>query len=125
MKKLFYFMVLFFISVNNSIATNENITWVSNSKLRNGDFTYEDIPNIIANATDIFIWIAWSIAVVFIIIWAYKYLFHSLDGDTQKWKTTIIAAIFWFVIASCSYLIIKLVIDNFGWKANSILLNFF
>jgi type IV secretory pathway VirB2 component (pilin) len=58
--------------------------------------------------------IAGTIAIIFIIIWAYKILFGSLEQDKTKWKDTIIMALSWFAIASLAWFIIKLIIDNFS-----------
>lgn len=123
MKKIFYLAILFLLFIENSFATDWWATWEPASKLRNGDITYSDIPNILVKATEFFIWIAWTIAVIFIIIWAYKYLFGSIEQNTQKWKETIFMALIWFAIAASAFLIIKFVIDNFA-ASNSIILNF-
>jgi hypothetical protein len=80
--------------------------------LRNGDIVLKDIPNILKWAIDFFITIAGTIAIIFIIIWSYKILFGSLEGDQTKWKDTIIMAISWFAIASLAWFIVKLIIDN-------------
>lgn len=113
MKKIFLIITLFIAFLNKTFA-DWWITWMSESKLRNWDFTYNDIPDIIVNATEIFLWIAWTISVIFIIIWAYKYLFGSLEWNTDKWKDTLVMAIIWFVISVSAYLIIKFVLDNFS-----------
>lgn len=123
MKKIFYLAILFLLFIENSFATDWWATWEPAIKLRNGDITYSDIPNILVKATEFFIWIAWTIAVIFIIIWAYKYLFGSIEQNTQKWKETIFMALIWFAIAASAFLIIKFVIDNFA-ASNSIILNF-
>ena len=80
--------------------------------LRNGDIVLKDIPNILKWAIDFFITIAGTIAIIFIIIWSYKILFGSLEGDQTKWKDTIIMAISWFAVASLAWFIVKLIIDN-------------
>ena len=83
--------------------------------LRNWDINLGDIPNIIRWAIDFFITIAWTVAIIFIIIWAYKILFGSLEQDKTKWKDTIIMALGWFSIASLAWFIIKLIIDNLSF----------
>jgi len=72
----------------------------------------EDIPNILKWAIDFFMWIAWTIAIIFIIIWAYQILFGSLEQDKTKWKNTIIMALWGFAIASLAWLIIKFLLEN-------------
>lgn len=80
--------------------------------IRTWDIHLDDITVILKSAIDFFMWIAWTIAIIFIIIWAYKILFWSLEQDTNKWKDTIIMAIGWFAIASLAWFIIKLIIEN-------------
>ena len=72
-----------------------------------------DIPNMIKNMIEFFIWIAWTIAVIFVIVWAYKILFGSLQQDKTKWKDTIIMALWGFVIASLAWFIVQFIFDNF------------
>ncbi len=71
------------------------------------------IPQIIVNMIDFFMWIAWTIAIIFIIIWWYQILFWSLENDKTKWKNTVVMALMWFAFASLSWFIIKLIFDNF------------
>ncbi|PZM85551.1 hypothetical protein DLH72_02055 [Candidatus Gracilibacteria bacterium] len=123
MKKIFYLAILFLLFIENSFATDGGVTGEPASKLRNGDITYSDIPNILVKATEFFIGIAGTIAVIFIIIGAYKYLFGSIEQNTQKGKETIFMALIGFAIAASAFLIIKFVIDNFA-ASNSIILNF-
>ncbi len=56
--------------------------------------------------------IAGTIAVLFIIIGAYKLLLGSTSQDSSKGKDTIFMAITGFVIASLAWLIIRTIIDN-------------
>ena len=118
MKKIFYIIILFLVSINNVLASDWwVINWgsIDGWKVRTWDFTIDDVPVAIVNATNFFIWIAWTVAVIFIIIWAYKYLFGSVEGNTESWKTTIYMALVGFAIAACDYFIIRFVIDNFWW----------
>jgi len=80
--------------------------------LRNWDVHVWDIPVIIKWSIDFFITIAGTVAIIFIIIWAYKILLGSLEQDKTKWKDTIIMAIGWFALASLAWFIVKLLIDN-------------
>lgn len=113
MKKIFYLFLAFFL-VNNNVSAIENITWISNEKLKKWEVTIEDIPWAIISITEFLISIAGWIAIIFIIVWAYKYLFWSLEWNSDKWKETIFMAIVGLIIASCAYLIIKLVVNNFA-----------
>lgn len=96
-----------------SLADNWAI-WDWPWNLRTWDVHLVDIPNMIRNAIDFFMWFAWFIAIIFVIIWAYKILFWSLQQDKTKWKDTIIMALGWFAIAILAWFIVKLVIDNFS-----------
>lgn len=87
--------------------------WETNKKLRKWEITTDDIPKMMSNIIDFGINIAWTIAIIFIIIWAYKILFGSMQQDKTKWKDTIIMAIWGFIIASLAWFIIKLILDNF------------
>lgn len=89
-----------------------NILGLSESKLRNGDIHIEDIPVAIKGAIDFFMGIAGTIAVIFVIVGAYKILFGSLQQDKTKGRDTIIAALIWFALAALSWLIIRFIIDN-------------
>ena len=82
--------------------------------IRTWDIHIADIPNILKWAINFFMEIAGTVAIIFIIIWAYKILFGSLEQDKTKWKDTIIMALSWFAIASLAWFIIKFIIDNFS-----------
>jgi type IV secretory pathway VirB2 component (pilin) len=122
MKK--YIALLFVILANiQTVFANENkkdlwIFWSNSTcsdqdKFRNWDIHIWDIPCLIQGAINFFLWIAWTIAVIFVIIWAYKILFGSLSQDKTKWKDTIIMALTGFAIATLSWFIIKILLDNF------------
>lgn len=88
--------------------------WITEEKIRKWDIHTDDIPNIIKWAINFFMWIAWTIAVVFVIIWAYQILFiWAIEQNRTKWKETIIMALTWFAIAALSWTIIRFIIDNF------------
>lgn len=118
MKKIFYFLLLFFILKIDVLAIDAWILsgwWkVDWEKIRKWNITIEDIPAIISWAAEFLIVFAWTIAVIFLIVWAYKYLFWSLEWNAEKWKDTIFMALVWFAIASCAYIIIKFIFDNFA-----------
>lgn len=86
---------------------------LSNERIRNWDIHMDDISTIIRDLIDYFIAIAWTISVIFIIIWAYQILFGSVtEGSDSKWKETVTAAIIWFAISALSWFIVKLIFDN-------------
>lgn len=82
-------------------------------KLRNWDVHLSDIPSMIVAATNYLMGLAGTIAVVFVIIWAYQLLFWSLQQDKTKWRNTILMALTGFAIAALAWFIVKLIIDNF------------
>jgi len=88
--------------------------WVSQNDFKTWDIHLDNIPCFIQGAINFFLGIAGTIAVIFVIIWAYKILFGSLSQDKTKGKDTIIMALTGFAIASLSWFIIKLLLDNFG-----------
>lgn len=130
MNKIFYTIIWLVLSShatfadwwilwNFKSATSENDSSKETEiAIKNWDIHVDDIPAIIKWAIDFFITIAWTVAIIFIIIWAYKILLGSLEQDKTKWKDTIIMAIGWFAIASLAWFIVKLIIDNL-WEAVS------
>ena len=112
--KFFYILLALLTSITSAFADEaENILWISNSKLRNGDVHLDDIPTAIRSAIDFFMSIAGTVAVIFIIIGAYKILFWSIQQDKTKGRDTIIMALTGFAIATLSWFIIKILLDNF------------
>lgn len=112
MKKILYLIVWILTCTKTTLAADGWLTCLSVDKLRRWEVHMGDIPLVIRCAIDYGIGIAGTIAVIFIIVWAYKILFGSLQQDTNKWKETIVMAITWFVIASLAWFIIKVVLDN-------------
>ena len=113
MKALMY-TILWYMSIAWVHASSGNILWISNYRLRSGRVWLSDIPFAIRNAIDFFMWIAATIAVIFIVIGAYKILFGSLQQDKTKGRDTIIAALWGFALAALSWMIIRLIISNFS-----------
>ena len=107
---------LFFLIINKiSFAAEWGFLWDSSmwKKLKSWDIHMKDIPNMIQYAIDAFMGLAWIIAILFIIIWAYKILFGSLQEDKTKWRDTVIMALSGFALAALSYFIVRLILDNF------------
>jgi len=111
------FYYLLFTEINTFAAWWKwLLEWVGWSKenLRNWKLHIEDIAGAIKWMIDIFLWLAWTIAVIFVIIWAYKLLFGSTKGDISKWRETIIMALTGFAISVLAWFIVKFIFDNFG-----------
>lgn len=118
----FIYIIIWYISSNLYVFAEQNNTWLlwtfrwnateTEKAIREWDIHLSDIPVILKSLIDFLMWIAWTIAIIFIIIWAYKILFGSLEQDKTKWKDTIIMALWGFILASFSWFIIKFIIDN-------------
>lgn len=123
MNKIIYTIIWYILSINLVFADGWILwdfakwrTWSLEQDtaiaLRNWDVHMADIPKILQWSINFFMWLAWTVAIIFIIIWAYQILFGSLEQDKTKWKNTIIMALGWFIIASLAWLIIKFLINN-------------
>lgn len=118
--KIYVFIIILLLQIENKVFAWDAwmlwdwTRWVTATKLREWDIHLEDIPKIINYATDFFMWIAWTIAIIFIIIWAYQLLLWPLEWDKTKWKETIILALWWLILASLAWVILKAIIDNFA-----------
>lgn len=117
MKNIKYVIFLWLVNLNNSVFALDweawILWWTTTEKIKNWDLHVSDIPEIIRYAIDFLMWIAWTISIIFIIIWAFKIALWSLEWEKTKWKQTIFYALGWFVLASLSWIILKLIIDNF------------
>lgn len=113
MKKIYYTILWYIFTTKYSFA-DWGILWdtLTEKELRTWDIHTDDIPNILRWAIDFMLWIAGTVAIIFIIIWAYQILLWSFESDKTKWKNTIIMAIWWFMIASLAWFIINFIIDN-------------
>jgi len=106
--------LLFIINIANASDWWILWDWTIWAKLKDWTIWFENIPWMIVYAIDFLMWIAATISVIFIIIWAYKILFGSISQDKTKWRDTILMAIWGFIIASLAWFIIKLILDNFN-----------
>ena len=117
--KIKYFIIFLLFSLHSQIyATDAWILWwwwaIWKEKIRNWDFHTNDIPIVLKWAIDYLLFFAGTISLIFVIVWAYRIALWTLEWDKSKWKETIYYALAWFVLASCSWLIMKLIIDNFS-----------
>ncbi len=112
MKKILFILLAFMASFGQIFAEKDNILGISNSRLRNGSVHIDDIPVALRSAIDFFMWVAGTVAVIFVIIGAYKILFGSLQQDKTKGRDTIIMALGGFALAALSWMIIKVIIAN-------------
>lgn len=112
MKFIFYTIIAFISTMSFTYADGWVLWNISEEKIRTGDIHTDDIPNIIVDAINFFMSIAGTIAVIFVIIWAYKILFGSLEQDKTKWRDTILMALWGFAIASLAWFIVKFLLNN-------------
>lgn len=87
---------------------------ISYDELRNGNMDINTIPGLIKGAINFFIGIAGTISIIFIIIGAYFIMFGDIANDKSKGKDIIFKALGGFAISSLAWVIIKLILDNFG-----------
>jgi len=90
-KIILWYLFIFITGINNAFSASGTIdgnagvlNWVVEvdwkswlERIRKWDLHLEDFPNIIHSMINTFIWIAGTVSVVFVIIWAYKVLFGS------------------------------------------------
>lgn len=117
MTKIIYIIIWFLIYNTQTYAEDLWVLWWSGitlQKLRTWDIHTDDIPAMMMWAINFLMWIAGTVSIIFIIIWAYKLALWSLDNDTWKWKETITLALWWLILSALSWLILKLIIDNFS-----------
>jgi hypothetical protein len=115
MTKIF-FTLLWIISTSNTFAADWTWlywwAWKTVQDIREWNIHVSDFPNMIRYMIDIFLWFAWTIALIFIIIWAYQVAFWSLSDNKTQWKETIIMALSGFVLAAMAWVIIKFILQN-------------
>ena len=114
MRKIYYFILSYYIIWATVFADAWVLGWVGVSEIRQGEIHLDNIPSILNTATDFLMWFAGTVSVVFIIIWAYKTAIGSLSNQKSAWKETILLALGGFVVASCAWVIMRIVIDNFS-----------
>jgi Zn-dependent protease with chaperone function len=121
MKRYIALAIAWIANIQNTYAAedlwvfgSDNSCGIKQNDMRTWAIHIENIPCMIQWMINFFLWIAGTIAVIFVIIWAYKILFGSLSQDKTKWKDTIIMALTGFAIATLSWFIIKILLDNFN-----------
>ena len=122
--KVLFFLVWTFMPIIARASNLWVLWWVEDSvdkdwntidaqeRIRTWDIHVDDLPSIIITATDYLFWFAWTISVLFIIIWAYQIAIGSITSNTSSWRETIIYALWWFALASLSWIIIRFIIAN-------------
>ncbi len=113
---LINFYYILSTQINTFAAWKWLLEWVdwTVENLRTWDVDIEDIAGWLKWMIDIFLGLAGTISVIFVIIWAYYLLFGSLKSDHTKWRETIVMAITGFAISVLAWFVVKLIFDNFG-----------
>ena len=106
-----FIIISFYLNFKTAIADNWVFNWVS-WDVKSWDIHLADVPIVIWNLIQFSMWIAMTVSIIFIIIWAYKMLFWSLEWENSKWKETVFMAIWWFALAALAWLIMKFVFTN-------------
>ena len=120
MKYIYYSLIVMILNSFQAVMAEGGILWDfkwegnTQEAIRKWDITTDDIPNILIGAINFFMWIAGTVAIIFVIIGWYKILFGSLSQDKTQWKDTIIMALVWFVLAALSWFIVRAILDNFS-----------
>lgn len=98
---------------NNSTSqdtSTDNLLWISNDDLRNGNVNMDTIPKVIINIINILLGIAGTISILSLIYYAFQMQINSgITGDSSwvdKAKKWMIGSIIGFVIAICAWFII-------------------
>ncbi len=111
--KIQLWLILLFLS-KISYARDWWVFWDSYwNKLRSWDINLDDIPNMIKNAIEFFLWISGTVSIIFIIIWWYQIIFGSLSQDKTKWRNTVLFALGWFIISTLAWFIVQFIFANF------------
>ena len=118
MKKIIYTLAWYSSYISTTLADGW-ILWDFRGEgtveaIKTWEIHTSDIPVILQSMINFMMSIAWTVAIIFIIVWAYKILFGSLSQDKTKWKDTIFKAIAWFAVAALSWFIIRLILNNFS-----------
>lgn len=116
MRKIYFLLLWLFLSSHASVYAGDSgvLGGTTVEKIRTWDIHSEDIPKILQWSIDYLMGFAATIAIIFIIVWGYKIALWSLEWEKSEWKKTIFLALGGFVLASVSWLILKLIIDNFS-----------
>lgn len=111
--RLFILIYLYTVAINSAFA--DNILWIDDEKLKQGDVTFSDIPKAIQSIISFILGFAATIAMIMIIVWALKYSLWSVEWNSPnktKAMDTIKYGIMWFIIAISSWFIINLIVNN-------------
>lgn len=115
MRKILFICFSLINSVAFAATWEDNILWISEEKIKTWNITFDDIPKIIQHATTFLLWFAATIAMIMIIVGAFKYTIWSVEWSApnkQKANDTIKYGVIWFVVAVSAWFIINVLVNN-------------
>ncbi len=102
-------------NVGTSSVEWENILWVSNTSLREGNVDINTIPTIIRSIINVLLGVAGTVAIFSLIYHAVQMQLNSgITGDSSgvdKAKKWMIGALIWFVIAIAAWFLVTRAVD--------------
>lgn len=127
MKKFFSsilicFLFLIQISINGVYATEKESTGFSlipvgntlkdkGCNFQTGEISFDCIPHYIKYLIDAIVGLAGTIAVIFIMVGGFKYIFSGVSENKEAGKETIINAIIGLLVTGLAWIIVTMVIS--------------
>ncbi len=115
MKKFLYFLIIGFVflpvKVANASLLPDDVEWTK--KIREGEFTLDDIIVLGFDLIQTLVELAGIFAVGMVMIGGYYYIIGSITDDKDKAKNIIKNALIGFTIAIMSWVIVEFVIRFF------------
>lgn len=112
MKKLFFILFAFIISIPNTLAAWTLIPETGGlaDNFKSGNFGTQDIIAYGLHLIKILIEIAGVIAVILVMIGGYKYVIGSFSDQKESGKNTILYALIGFAICVLAWIIVDLIV---------------
>lgn len=122
MKKIFLYAVFYFIMFQQALAAetkNNSVTdgfaLIPEKEIKGCDFLTGEmkmscIPNYIQYLIEIIVGMAGTIAVIFIMVGGFKYIFSAVSEDKEAGKETIKNAIIGLIITGMAWIIVSAII---------------
>ena len=116
MKKIFCLMIFYFLSIPQVFAAFTLIPAGDTLKAEGCDFqtgkmSFSCIPHYISYLIEAIVALAGTIAVIFIMIGGFKYIFSGISEDKEAGKETIKNAIIGLVITGLAWIIVTTIVS--------------
>ena len=92
-------------------ADNKPVSHESGCDFQTGEMTFACIPNYIQYLITIIVELAGTIAVIFIMVGGFKYIFSGISEDKEAGKETIKNALLGLVITGLAWIIVTWIIS--------------